>query len=141
MSLQIKSYSKAHVWKIVEQNEKYSVIRLGTSDKIKGTQDYKNSTWGFVRFVGKAHTIIGKIEEGMDIAILSGKISREPYVDKDGNKQYPKNESIVVFDWEIFDWNKALAMNADQGGSSYVGMDTAPKVAVENDLDESDIPF
>lgn len=91
----------ATIWKM-EDKGNYSLGQVSTSRKEKTTGEYANSPWSFVRFVGKAHeksaSLINK-EGYTRIKVILGGISREPYM-KDGERLWPKNPAIVVFDFE-----------------------------------------
>lgn len=86
------------IWKI-EDKSTHALVQMTSSRKDKKTNEYKNSTWSFVRFVGEAYKKIGSLSE-KDRIIVQGGVSKEPYNDKDGNKKYPENPQIVVFNWE-----------------------------------------
>jgi hypothetical protein len=91
----------ATFWSL-EDKGTYAVVKLGTSSKDK-EGNWHNSTWSFVRFVGKAYNNnLLNLEEKDRIEILSGKIDREPYTDKDGNRAWAKNEKITVFAWKKY---------------------------------------
>ena len=84
----------AKVWD-VEEKEKYTTLRISTSEKDSREEGkYINSNW-FARCVGKA------LEKGDKIKITSGKISNESYKDKDGNNKSALN--LVVFDFEFME--------------------------------------
>jgi len=101
----------AFVWEI-EDKKTYALVKLGTSRKDRKTGEYKNSTWSFCKFVGNSYHSILDVDLKSQIIIKSGGISLEPYIDKDGNKQYPKNPQIVIFDWEYYE-NKKTKNNDD----------------------------
>ena len=107
--------------------EGYSLVSMSTSRKDKRDDSYKNSNWGFVRFVGKAHEKIEELERQARIVVKGG-MSKESY-DKEGEKMWPKNPQIVIFDWDF----------AEAYQSSGGPMDTAPMVVDDDDSD--DIPF
>jgi single-stranded DNA-binding protein len=116
----------ATFWKIAEEKDNYAVVSLGTSSKDK-EKNWHNSNWSFVKFVGNAHKGLDALKEGDKIIIKSGKIDRDAWVDKEGKKQYPKNEKITVFAWEPY-----VPEQRESGG-----MDTPP--VVEENTDE--LPF
>jgi len=91
----------ATFWKIVEDKESYAVVRLSTSRRDK-EKNWHNSSWSFCRFVGNAYNNLESLREKDKIEIVSGTISREPYVDQNGEKTYPKNEQITVFAWKLY---------------------------------------
>lgn len=118
----------ATVWN-VEDKGNYSVVKLSTARKNKDSGEYINSSWSFVRFLGRAHEKVNELSERDRIVILAGSISLEPYIDKEGNKAWPKNPQILVFDWE-FSERKTGVKNSTRN--------------LANDLslnDEGDIPF
>ena len=91
----------ATIWKM-EDKGKYSLGQVSTSRKEKTTGEYANSSWSFVRFVGKAHEKSASLidKEGYTrIKVILGGISREPYM-KEGEKLWPKNPAIVIFDYD-----------------------------------------
>jgi len=114
-------------WKIVEDKDTYATVSISTSRRDKD-KVWHNSNWSFVRFVGNAYKGLSELEEKDKIVIKSGTIEREPYVDKNGDKQWPKSEKITVFAWEKYE-----PENRENNGG---GMDTPPKV---DDTDE--FPF
>jgi hypothetical protein len=88
------------VWK-VEDKQNYASVDVSTSRKDKKTGEYVNSNWKYVRFVGNAYNDdLVNMPKQTRIVIKAGGISSEPYVDKDGNKAWPKYPGIVVFAWE-----------------------------------------
>lgn len=89
---------RAAVWKI-EDKGNYTLVQLSTGRKDKKTEKYVNSSWSFVRFVGKAHESAGQLERGSQI-VFDGGLSKEPY-EKDGETVYPQNPSFVVFEWKF----------------------------------------
>ena len=91
----------ATIWKM-EDKGNYSLGQVSTSRKEKTTGEYANSSWSFVRFVGKAHEKSASLidKEGYTrIKVILGGISREPYMEE-GEKLWPKNPAIVIFDYE-----------------------------------------
>jgi len=116
-------------WKIAEDHETWATVSLGTSSKDK-EKNWHNSNWPFCRFVGTAYRGLDELREKDRIVIKSGKIDREPYIDKDGNKQYPKNEKITIFAWEKY--------VPEENGGSGSNMDRPP-IVEDDDLDS--MPF
>jgi hypothetical protein len=102
----------AFVWE-KEDHDTYAIVKLGTSRKDKKTGDYVNSNWSFVRFVGNAYEGIMDVPDKTRIVIKSGRISSEPYQDKDGNRAFPKNPQIVVFAWD-YPEDKSESRNMDK---------------------------
>jgi len=134
MSLNISDTQRVTIWEI-EDKGRFSLVRMSSSRKDKQTQEYKNSNWSFVRFVGKAHEKIQS--EGLkrqDRIVLKGAtISLEDYME-DGEKKYPKHPTITVFNWEY--------LESDGAGR----MDSPPKVETSEDSDvepeqDEDLPF
>lgn len=91
----------ATFWEVYEDKGTYAVVSLGTSSKDKD-KNWHNSNWKFCRFVGSAYKNLDELSPKDRIVIKAGKVDREPWVDKDGNKQYPKNEKITIFAWEKY---------------------------------------
>lgn len=86
----------AKIWSI-KPSERYTDIRISTSEKDNREDGkYINSNW-FARCVGKAHNQIAKMEEGDRAKIVSGKVSNEVY-EKDGEKKSALK--VIVFDLE-----------------------------------------
>jgi single-stranded DNA-binding protein len=83
-----------------ENKGNYTLVRMSTSRKIKDTGEYKNSNWAFVRFVKDAHDKVDTLVK-KDRIIIKGGMSLEPYTDADGNKKYPKNPQLVIFNFEF----------------------------------------
>lgn len=129
MALNIVDGQRVTVWK-VEDKGNYGVVNMSSSRKDKRQEDPKkqwtNSSWGFARFVGKAHEKLGELDRGVRIELHGATIAIEPY-EKDGEKLYPKNPQVVVFDFSV--------LSTAEGGTTK-GMDTPP--AVE---DDDNIPF
>jgi hypothetical protein len=92
---------RATFWKIVEDKGTWATVSLGTSHKDK-EKNWHNSNWSFCRFVGNAYKGLDELQEKDQIVILSGLIDRDPYLDKDGVKQWPKNEKITIFAWKKY---------------------------------------
>ena len=94
----------------VEDKGKVSNVRISTSRKDqKDERHYSN--W-FATFVGKAHERIkkhvGEYEtdakgniQRCPIKILKSTFTREPYVDSQGQKQFPNSDTLTVFDFEF----------------------------------------
>jgi len=123
------------VWQI-EDKEKYAQVRMSTSSKNKDGE-YTNSNWSFVRFVGKAYNdellaMLPSKSNPIRLEIKGG-VTQESYM-KDGEKRYPKNPQIVVWSWELSEYNG--------GGSSHkTGMDKPPIVEEADDGDEGKLPW
>ena len=125
--LNFNDTQRVTVWKI-EMKENHALVRMGSSRKDKASGEYKNSTWSFVRFVGKAFEKIDQLNEKDRIVLKGAGISLEPYVDKNGETKYPKTSQIVVFNWEHYNPEPTSSTNSD----------SAPVVASS---DDEDLPF
>lgn len=127
----------------VEENEKFSVVKLRTARKDQNSDTWVNSTFSFVKFLGNAHKQIGElvdkisgletfdngdVKSGVPIVLKSVSLSNEPYM-KDGEKQYPKNYAILVWAWDFPDESETSPKRS---------MDKPP--VVEED-DSEEIPF
>ena len=126
--LNFSNTQRVMVWDI-DKRDNYALVRMGSSRKEKSSGDYKNSTWSFVRFVGNAFKKIDDLSIKDKIVLKGAGISLEPYVDKNGETQYPKNPQIVVFNWEPFSY--------EDGGQTSGGAN-APVVASS---DDENLPF
>jgi len=114
-------------WNIQEQKDNYTIVSLGTSSKDK-EKNWHNSRWSYCRFVGNANKGLDELKKGDRIVIVSGKIDRDSW-EKDGVKQYPKNEKITIFAWEKYVPETSVP----------TGMDTPPEV--ESSDDDEEQPF
>lgn len=134
MAFNIGSSSKypnqAVVWEI-EDKGNFANIKLSTSRKDKriteGNQ-WVNTNW-FSKFVGEAYKKIDQLSPKTRIEIISGTVSQESYIDKDGNRAWPKSAQVTIFDFSV--------LSKSEGGS--VGFDKPPAVSDEDDPDS--IPF
>jgi hypothetical protein len=129
MALNIVDGQRVTVWK-VEDKGNYGVVNMSSSRKDKRIEDPKkqwvNSSWGFARFVGKAHEKLGELDRGVRIELHGATIALEPY-EKDGETIYPTRAQVVVFDFSV--------LSQSEGGAPAKGFDTPPAV------DEDEIPF
>lgn len=125
MSLWLQENQRVKIHKL-ENKGNYSQANLSSSRKNTDGNGYSYSDWGFVRFVGKAHSFMSQnVKEG-DILLLKKAIfSKESYM-KDGAKQYPKSPQLVVFECELY-----------RKGEGKVASDQEDVVVP----DEDDIPF
>ena len=96
-----ESNSFFKVWE-VDKKEHECVLTLGTSRKDKRTDEYLNSNWSSVHFVGDAFEKACRLERGDRITNVRLGLSWEPY-EKDGKKAYTKSPRMVVFDFEVAD--------------------------------------
>lgn len=99
--LWIQENQRVTVWK-VEDKGKYSEVKFSSARKDKTSGEYKNSTWSFVRFVGEAHKKASTLKEKDRIELKGAGFSIEEYTDKEGNRAWPKNPSLVVFNFEKY---------------------------------------
>lgn len=100
--LNISDNQRVRVFK-VEDKGNYSSVTFSTWRKDKRDGEYKYSNWGFVRFVGAAHKKASELEEGSKIVLKGAGISREEYQDSDGNRAWPKQPQVIVFNFEFLD--------------------------------------
>lgn len=91
------SYFK--IWSL-DESEKYTTVRMSTSRKNKMTDEWVNSNWQYVRFVGEAHKKCKMLSEGDKITNVRLSIDNEPYK-KDGETVYPKMYKLTVFDFDF----------------------------------------
>ena len=89
------------VWKI-EQRDKDCIVQMSTSRKDRRTDEYLNSNWSFVSFVGKANEKIREMEKGDRLTNVQLGLSWEPY-EKDGERIYAKSPRMVIFDFDKVD--------------------------------------
>lgn len=82
-----------------DEEEKYAVCKFSSSRKDKRTNEYVNSSWSYIRCVGKAFDKIKNVQPRNRITNISFALSNEPYM-KDGTKVYPKSPRMVIFDFE-----------------------------------------
>jgi len=64
----VGSYAK--IWEIKEIKDKYSEIRISTSQKDKNSGEYRQDFGAFVRMVGQAHQQLAYMSEGDKFKIL-----------------------------------------------------------------------
>lgn len=114
----------ATIWQ-VENKGNYSEVRMSTSRKDRD-DNYKNSNWSFVRFIGKAHEAVQSIPERTRVTIRGG-LDLEPYLDSTGTQKFPKSPKVVVFECNVVE---------SDGSAPARRMDSPPVVA-----DEEEMPF
>lgn len=98
----------AKIWE-VKPSEKYSDIKLGTSEKDTKDKDtkYINSNW-LGRAIGHAHQqiVAGDVKAGDRVCIVKGKVTNEPFVDKKtGEKR--STPRVVMFEFETTGYGNA----------------------------------
>jgi|WetSurMetagenome_2_1015567.scaffolds.fasta_scaffold116674_2 hypothetical protein len=129
MSMYFREDTRVTIFEIEPLSDKVYQVKFGSGRKDKKTGEYANSTWSFTRFIGPAATKAKDLEPKDRIVLLTAWISKEPYM-KDGEKLWPKNPQIVVWD---FDWVKKADVNQE---------DAPPVVEDDNDdLSDDDLPF
>lgn len=92
------------VWD-VDKKDKECIVSLGTSRKDKRNDEYVNSNWSYVHFVGEAFEKACELERGDRITNVRLGLSWEPY-EKDGKKTYAKSPRMVVYSFEMADTTK-----------------------------------
>jgi single-stranded DNA-binding protein len=138
----------AKVWD-VEKKEKYTTLRISTSEKDSREEGkYINSNW-FARCVGKANDPASALEKGDKIKITSGKISNESYKDKDGNNKSALN--LVVFDFELMEATdnsakstskpKTKAKTKTKAKAKDEAKESTDMPVLDDDEDEDELPF
>lgn len=100
--LNIAKGQRARIFKI-EDRGNYSLVTFSTWRKDKRDDTYKYSNWGFTRFVGDAHKKLVNVSEGDKILLEGAGISREEYRDNDGERAWPKQPQVVVFNFKLID--------------------------------------
>jgi hypothetical protein len=129
MSLPIAENARVTIWS-VEDRETYSLVKMGSSRKDKRTNEYANTTWSFVRFVGAAHDKAKGLNEKDRIVLKGATVAQEPYM-KDGEKVWPKYPQITVFNFEPYVYE-----NNEDGG-----LDKPPVVEEDEDDSDDNMPF
>lgn len=125
--LNIEKGQRVTVWS-VEDKGNYSLVQMSSSRKDKTTNEYKNSGWSFVKFVGEAHKKAKSLNRQDRIVLKGASLSREPYT-KDGETVYAKNAQLTVFDWGYQEENQ---------NSNTTDFDAVPNVT---SYDEDSNPF
>jgi hypothetical protein len=92
---------RATVWK-VEDKGKFAEVKFSTARKDKESGEYKNSTWSYAHFVGEAYKKALNLKEKDRIELKGSGMNLEEYKDKEGNRCWPKNPRIVVFNFEMY---------------------------------------
>jgi len=125
----------ATVWEVQEDNGNVALVRFTTSRKDKRDGKYKNTSWTYTRWLGDAYKKIDDLVEALASSdknmvrvVIKGGISREEYETKEGERAWPKQPQLMVFNWEF-------AESYNDGSAS--GMDTPPQV----EGDDDDLPF
>ena len=117
------------VWK-VEPHESFTKLNVSSSKKIRGTDppEYDTDYSGFVSLVGKAHTKVeaNGLSEGDRIHI----------VDCEVTTKYDSAKDVKYTNFTIWDWEPA-----DAASKAPDAVQESPKVSVNEDEDEDDLPF
>ena len=128
-----KIYAK--IWEIKE-NEKYSDVRLSTSEKGKEEGKYTNSNW-LGRAIGHAHQQIanGEVNAGDRVSIAKGKVTNETYTDK---KTGEKKQScrVIIFEFET---NGNASVPVDGGKNIKKAIKAKP--ADDGNYTDEELPF
>ena len=145
------------VWSVDFEGDNRAKVSLSRSRKVKDN-DYDKSlekagiakngyitdfSDSFVNFVGKAANQLKKYEiKEQDRIYCDIEISNEPYVDKDGNKAYPKGFKHTVYEFEL------PGSTEEEGKPAQMpkNIDRAPRVEEEEEnpwaeTEEDDNPF
>lgn len=93
------SNSFVTVWR-GEYKDNYSEFSISSSRKDRKTDEYINSNFSYVRFVGKAFDKSKELKERDRITNITFGLTLEPYM-KDGEKVYPKGVRITIYDFEM----------------------------------------
>lgn len=95
--------------------EKFSTANLSTSrSKGNGETGYLYSDWGFARFVGKAYKFaLENLKDGDVIVLNKAIMTKEPYNDGDGNRKYPSNPTLVIFECSLYNSQKKQTETAE----------------------------
>lgn len=152
------------VWSVEFENDNRAKVSLSRSRKVRDN-DYDKSlenagianngyitdfSDSYVNFVGKAVNQLKKYEiKERDRIYCDIDISNEPYVDKDGNKAYPKGYKHTVYEFELpgsseDDTTPAQTpKNIDR--EPRVGADQVPAAPVTSTVEDADndeeLPF
>lgn len=98
-----KGETYAKVWKISKKTDKYMDLRISTSEKKPGSEEWLNSSW-FPRVIGHAfNSLKDELQEGDRIVIRQAKFSNTAYTDRDGNKK--SSFELLILDAEKVDGN------------------------------------
>ena len=85
--------SWAKIWEIKAINDKYSDIRISTSQKDKATEKYEQDFGAFVRMVGQAHQQVQYLSEGDRFKILKCGVTNK----------YDKEKKTTYTNYVIFE--------------------------------------
>ena len=126
MALWLQKDQRVKVQKLTV-NDNFSVANLSSSRKNnKDEGKYLYSDWGFSKFVGKAHEFVSEnVSDGDILVVKSAMMTKESYMDKNGQKAYPKSAQLVIFDCELY--------KTGSGGNSKPAEEVVPN--------DDDIPF
>ena len=112
------------VWDVEVNDNGYAKVNLGTSRKDKKTDEYVNTNWWGVAFVGKAKEFGADLTKGDVIEVISGQLENV----------YNKEKKVSYFNMVVFE-----AKN-ENGGSSNPEPKVKDKIqTIEEEDDE--FPF
>ena len=121
------------VWGVNDKGN-YSEVECSTNKKNRNTGNYETDfSSKFVRFVGNAHK--KRPQTGEKIKLTNCGV--ENVYEKDGERQYLKNPTYIVFDFEREGGNMP-------SGNSYIPNAYAPDMSKFEEIplaNESDLPF
>lgn len=133
----LKTYAK--VWKI-ERQEKYTNLKLSTSEKDKNGQIIY-SNW-YARAIGHAHNALANVQEGDRIVVDTVKFSNETKTLQDGTKK--AYFEVLILDASVADRdgfaNAPQSAPANTAGAEPKSAGNAPSNSAKSDS-EDELPF
>ncbi len=123
MSLRIANTRFCKVWDVEVNDHGYAKVNLGTSRKDKKTDEYVNTNWWGVAFVGEAKEFGANLTKGDVIEVVSGQL----------DNVYNKEKKVTYFNMVVFE-----AKMENQGDNSKPK--PVKKIAPIEDLEDS-FPF
>ena len=84
------------VWDVEVNDNGYAKVNLGTSRKDKKTDEYVNTNWWGVSFVGEAKEFGANLVKGDVVEIVSGQL----------DNVYNKEKKVTYFNMVVFDAKK-----------------------------------
>jgi len=123
MGFKVGSYAK--IWK-VENKGNYSIVELSISKKNKQSNQYETDfSSKFVRFIGRAHTDIGLVQENCKIKL--GDVEVTNSYNKDTKQSFT---NFLVFSFETVEGQASALPSSDS--QEWMSIP---------DLADSDLPF
>ena len=131
----------------------YSLVSLSIGKKNKETDKYDiDFRDGYVRFVGKAHNQLGKLnlppreqadEKSKGVSIKLVNCMVENTYMKDGVATFRKNPQYTVFDFEINDESSGGSgySNRQSQKSTPAAQKAKPAQGGMNEVDDDELPF